>query len=597
MKTLLKLLLIITVATSLFYASEQSPTKDEVAKLYVATFNRAPDSAGLDYWIDNSGLTLSQIAQSFFDQEETQNLYPSYVTNRDFIYAVYRNLFNRDPDEAGLLYWEDELNSQRSSRDLFILTVINGAQDTSEYGYDKTILENKKDVGVAFANEGLSDVEKAREIISGITADPSSVESALAKIENISSSNISTVVSSIDTIEKPSAIVEYGDKLLFVGTQAGLIYSIDISDKNSPEILSVLITKDSVEDLIIVKDKLYVANNIEGLVVVDISIPYDLYIERTIFSGYAWALESDNTSSKIFVASSYDGVNVFDTATLQKTAHIDMEEGYTAGVRYNYNTLYVANLYSTKITAILPDNNYEKGAVFNKLEINDMLPVDMDFVDIDILISNEYNGLLIYSLQTKSLISQILPKYATNFLRSTTVSPDKTQIYLSMVNSGIEIYDISNIYSPKLIQTVDYSIDSTPPSPFESVVSEDGQYLYVIDSVYGLKIIKLAGVEDESSSDTTTIDGTTWVNKEPDGYFSYSEAKEYCEDLGYRLPTPQELTDVWYYYDEQISPPGFEKDTFYWAQDSTGCAMDYDCSNASEPIPEDGYGHPKCVVP
>lgn len=51
-----------------------TPTDNNVAKLYVATFNRVPDSEGLDYWINNSGLTLEEIAQSFFDQEETQLL-------------------------------------------------------------------------------------------------------------------------------------------------------------------------------------------------------------------------------------------------------------------------------------------------------------------------------------------------------------------------------------------------------------------------------------------------------------------------------------------------------------------------------------------
>jgi len=42
------------------------PTRESVTKLYVATFNRAPDSAGLNYWLNDSGLQLEQIAQSFF---------------------------------------------------------------------------------------------------------------------------------------------------------------------------------------------------------------------------------------------------------------------------------------------------------------------------------------------------------------------------------------------------------------------------------------------------------------------------------------------------------------------------------------------------
>jgi hypothetical protein len=86
---------------SILNADENTPTKQEISKLYVATFNRAPDSGGLDYWVNNSGLKLSEIAQSFFDQEETQEKYPEGTSNRDFIQAVYNNLFNRDPDTLG----------------------------------------------------------------------------------------------------------------------------------------------------------------------------------------------------------------------------------------------------------------------------------------------------------------------------------------------------------------------------------------------------------------------------------------------------------------------------------------------------------------
>jgi len=52
------------------------PTKEKVTKLYVATFNRAPDSEGIDYWINQSSLSLSQIAMSFFEQKEIEGKYP-----------------------------------------------------------------------------------------------------------------------------------------------------------------------------------------------------------------------------------------------------------------------------------------------------------------------------------------------------------------------------------------------------------------------------------------------------------------------------------------------------------------------------------------
>jgi len=155
------------------------PTKEEVAKLYVATFNRAPDSAGLLWWTNSSNLTLSQIAQSFFDQPETKALYPEGTSNRDFIESVYQNLFNRAPDLAGWDYWENELNIGSFSKNRFIEAVINGAQ-----GSDIVILTNKTDVGIAFADAGMNNEDDAKSIMKNITSDSSTVTDAKSHITN-----------------------------------------------------------------------------------------------------------------------------------------------------------------------------------------------------------------------------------------------------------------------------------------------------------------------------------------------------------------------------------------------------------------------------
>ena len=61
-----------------------TPTQENVTKLYVAFFGRAPDQAGLNYWVTNSGLSLEGITQSFFDQQETKDKYGN-VENAAFI--------------------------------------------------------------------------------------------------------------------------------------------------------------------------------------------------------------------------------------------------------------------------------------------------------------------------------------------------------------------------------------------------------------------------------------------------------------------------------------------------------------------------------
>lgn len=165
---------------------------NDVTKLYVATFNRAPDAAGLDYWVYSSGLTLEQIAQSFFDQSETQNAYPAGTSNSTFVNTIYNNLFNRDAEPAGLQYWVGELDAGRVSRDTAILAFIGGA-----LGDDATILTNKQTVGLSFYNNNLNDTTLARSVMSGIDASEASVTNALNMLSQDSGSNTDIALVSI----------------------------------------------------------------------------------------------------------------------------------------------------------------------------------------------------------------------------------------------------------------------------------------------------------------------------------------------------------------------------------------------------------------
>ena len=124
------------------------PTKSNVTKLYVATLDRAPDAEGLTYWVENSGLELEQIATSFFDQPELDAKYPKGTSYREFIEAIYSNLFNRLPDSYGWDYWEKELENGSIPRSLFILAVINGA-----LGDDDLLLDNKELVALYFSEQ------------------------------------------------------------------------------------------------------------------------------------------------------------------------------------------------------------------------------------------------------------------------------------------------------------------------------------------------------------------------------------------------------------------------------------------------------------
>jgi len=173
---------VILASTMLFLLSgntllAEEATDTSVAGLYVATFDRAPDGAGLDYWVEESNLSLEGIAESFFDQPETKEKYPEGLDETDFIGSVYENTFDRAGDEAGVDYWRKGLRDGSLSKQQFILAILNGAKDN-----DEELLNNKTDVGLAFAESNETNVQMAKDLMVDISADRGSILGSLNKL-------------------------------------------------------------------------------------------------------------------------------------------------------------------------------------------------------------------------------------------------------------------------------------------------------------------------------------------------------------------------------------------------------------------------------
>jgi phage tail protein X len=130
------------------WVQQNLSVEQQVTEIYVATFGRAPDAAGLAYWVnevETGSLTINQVAQSFFDQPETQAKYPDGTTTTSFVLAVYTNALHRSPDQAGLNYWVAELESGSIPRELFIISILRGAYDdvsVSPATLDNSLLTN-----------------------------------------------------------------------------------------------------------------------------------------------------------------------------------------------------------------------------------------------------------------------------------------------------------------------------------------------------------------------------------------------------------------------------------------------------------------------
>ena len=80
-------------------------------RLYQAAFDRVPDQGGLGYWIDqmDSGMGLSQVATGFINSAEFKALYGNNPSNAEFVTLLYDNVLHRAPDTGGYDFWMNEL--------------------------------------------------------------------------------------------------------------------------------------------------------------------------------------------------------------------------------------------------------------------------------------------------------------------------------------------------------------------------------------------------------------------------------------------------------------------------------------------------------
>lgn len=176
--------------------TSDSPTpQEQIGNIYTGYFDRAPDPAGLAYWVDQlkQGMSLAAIAESFSVQPETTGLYP-YLANdgagdpTNFVTQVYNNLFERDPGTAGLDFWVGELQGGKPVGQA-IIDIVSGAT-----GDDAEVVANKTQVGLYYAQQvqaraeawtSETDIGPARGVLDGVAAARSSLETGLEAVDGV----------------------------------------------------------------------------------------------------------------------------------------------------------------------------------------------------------------------------------------------------------------------------------------------------------------------------------------------------------------------------------------------------------------------------
>ena len=162
--------------------------RNDLQKLYIGYLGRAADLAGLDYWeaqINAGAITLDDLRINWVNEQPEYAAMYGQLTRAQTAGKIYENLFKRAPDEAGLEYWVSG-EGAAVPVDQLIMAFMAGAQGT-----DVLELDNQVEVAHYYTeNIELYSIDTARNILKLVSFEANSVAAAKAQVDAWNASGI-----------------------------------------------------------------------------------------------------------------------------------------------------------------------------------------------------------------------------------------------------------------------------------------------------------------------------------------------------------------------------------------------------------------------
>lgn len=115
-----------------------------LTQIYVAGFQRAPETEGSNYWMQETATKgMTAVADIIFSLDSVKAIYPTNMTSAQFVTAIYQNVFDRAPDSEGLNYWVQQLAAK--SRGQLVIDMTNAALSVSDGTSGKDYFQNRLD--------------------------------------------------------------------------------------------------------------------------------------------------------------------------------------------------------------------------------------------------------------------------------------------------------------------------------------------------------------------------------------------------------------------------------------------------------------------
>jgi hypothetical protein len=135
-------------------------TATQLQQQYIAYFGRPGDPAGIKYWLSSSsGISSArEFADKIYAQEEYKKSTVGSKSTEEQINGLYVNLFGRQADAKGLLYWTNQVENGTLSLSNIAYDLIAAASapvsgNETQAALDATALSNKVSAATAYTAE------------------------------------------------------------------------------------------------------------------------------------------------------------------------------------------------------------------------------------------------------------------------------------------------------------------------------------------------------------------------------------------------------------------------------------------------------------
>ncbi len=252
-------------------------------------------------------------------------------------------------------------------------------------------------------------------------------------------------------------------------------------------------------------NKAYVADQDDGLKIIDVSDPANPTLLGSIGTNYALGVILSTDGTKAYVTDESAGlkiIDISDPANPTLLGSIDTYRAYEVTLSADGNKAYVADVYGLKIIDISDPAN---PTLLGSIDTDNAYGVTLSADGNKAYVADSDDGLKIIDISDPAN-PILLGSLDTYYAWKVTLSADGNKAYVADLYDGLKIIDISDPANPTLLGSIDTD------NAHGVTLSADGNKAYVADLYDGLKIIDISDPANPTllgSIDTDYADGVT----------------------------------------------------------------------------------------